>query len=56
MTVEKFEHIISIQTPDAEKRAKADTIIDTSGALAETRQQVQRLIKKVSRALADSVD
>jgi dephospho-CoA kinase len=54
MTVEKFEHILKLQTPDAEKRARADTVIDTGGSIPETRAQVQALIKKVSRTLADS--
>jgi dephospho-CoA kinase len=54
MTVEKFEHILKLQTPDAEKRARADTVIDTGGLIPETRAQVHVLIKKLSRALADS--
>jgi dephospho-CoA kinase len=54
MTVEKFEHILNLQTPDAEKRAKADTIIDTGGTLPETRKQVHQLVKKLRRTLADS--
>jgi dephospho-CoA kinase len=54
MTVEKFEHILNLQTPDAEKRAKADTVIDTGGSIPETRAQVQTLIKKLSRTLAES--
>jgi dephospho-CoA kinase len=44
MTVEKFEHILGLQTPDAEKRERADHIIDTSTSLEETRAQVHDLI------------
>jgi dephospho-CoA kinase len=54
MTVEKFESILKLQIPDAEKRAKADSIIDTGGSMAKTRQQVQALVKKLRAALADS--
>ncbi len=49
MTVEKFEKILSIQVPDAEKRARADHIIDTGVTLEETRAAVRRLIAALSR-------
>ena len=54
MTLEKFEHILKLQTPDAEKRAKADTIIDTGRSIAETRAQVKALVKKLRDGLAVS--
>ena len=44
MTAEKFEAIVARQTPDAEKRAGADFIIDTSGALDDTRAQVRAVL------------
>jgi dephospho-CoA kinase len=47
MTVEKFEHILSIQVPDSEKRAKADHIIDTGCTLEETKEQVALLIEQL---------
>jgi dephospho-CoA kinase len=44
MSVEKFERILALQVPDAEKRARADHVIDTGTSLAETRRAVQRLV------------
>jgi dephospho-CoA kinase len=48
MTAEKFEHILKLQVPDAEKRARADYVIDTGVSLAETRHAVQRLVHRLS--------
>ncbi len=47
MTEEKFEHILSLQVPDAEKRERADHVIDTGTTLEETRSQVDALIAKL---------
>jgi dephospho-CoA kinase len=44
MTPEKFEHVLKLQMPDAEKRARADFVIDTGVPLEETRQTVRELI------------
>jgi dephospho-CoA kinase len=48
MTAEKFERILALQTPDAEKRARADYVIDTGGSLADTRKQVRAILQQLA--------
>lgn len=43
MTLEKFESILARQTPDSEKRARADYVIDTGGGFDATRAQIARI-------------
>jgi dephospho-CoA kinase len=44
MTEAKFEAILARQTPDAEKRARADFVIDTGQGLDHAHQQVRRIL------------
>ena len=48
MTAEKFAHILALQVPDAEKRARANHVIDTGTSLAETRHAVARLVRQIT--------
>ena len=48
MTEQKFEQILKLQVPDADKRARADYLIDTGVSLAETRHAVQRLVHAIT--------
>lgn len=53
MTLEKFEQILKLQVPDAEKRARADHVIDTGLTLAETRAQVAALVHRLREKSPD---
>ncbi len=44
MTPAKFEQILATQLPDAEKRARADFVIDTGTSLDDTRRAVRRIV------------
>jgi dephospho-CoA kinase len=47
MTLEGLEGLSARQLPDADKRARADFVIDTSGGLDQTRAQVRRILAAV---------
>jgi dephospho-CoA kinase len=53
MTAQKFERILSLQLPDAEKRTRAHFVIPTGCPEEETRQAVRRIIACLT-ARADS--
>lgn len=56
MTLEKLDSLLSRQTSDAEKRARADFIVDTGGTMAESEAQVDAILAslkdRVARAFA----
>lgn len=47
MTEEKFALILSRQTPDAEKRARADYVIDTGHGIDMAREQVKTIVREL---------
>jgi dephospho-CoA kinase len=48
MTVEKLEVILARQMPDAEKRARADFVVDTSHGFDAARAQVRAILAAVA--------
>ena len=48
MTEEKFAAILARQMPDAEKRARADYVVDTSQGFDHARTQVREILRRVS--------
>src|SRR5690606_16480389 len=48
MTEEKFIALLAKQMPDAEKRQRADYIVDSGQGIEHARQQVREILKKVA--------
>ena len=53
MTVEKFNMILARQTPDAEKRARADYVIDTGHSIETARKRVAEIVSDLKQRLAN---
>ncbi|CUX10491.1 Dephospho-CoA kinase [Agrobacterium deltaense Zutra 3/1] len=48
MTEEKFEMILARQMPDAEKRRRADFIVDSGNGVEAARDQVREILQKLA--------
>ncbi len=51
MTAEKFASILSKQTPDSEKRARADFVVHTDRGLDAAREEVRNIVKALDARL-----
>src|SRR5437763_3973940 len=49
MTNEKLEAILARQLPDAEKRKRADFVVDTSGGLDPVRAQIRDIVDQAAK-------
>jgi len=49
MTPDKLDAILSRQLPDAEKRARADFVVDTSHGLDPVRQRIGEILREVAK-------
>ena len=49
MTAEKLDAILARQTPDAEKRRRADFVVDTSRGLEPVRAEVKDILARVAK-------
>ena len=48
MTPAKFEMILARQMADSEKRARADFVVDTSGAITDTQAQIDHILQALA--------
>jgi len=59
MSEERFQDILNKQVPDAEKRARAEFIVDSSVSVEDARRQVRAILEQIKgregTALADRI-
>jgi dephospho-CoA kinase len=47
MTVDKLEHLLARQLPDAERLARADYVVDSGMSLADMRIEIDKLVESL---------
>jgi dephospho-CoA kinase len=47
MTADKFEHLLARQLPDAERRARADHVVDSGGGLENMHAQIDKIVESL---------
>lgn len=55
LTPEKIDDLLKRQMPDAEKRARADFVVDTSGPVEATRAQLDRIIATLRERTGEKI-
>lgn len=55
LTPEKIDDLLSRQMPDAEKRARADFVVDSSGPVEITRAQLDRIIATLRERIGKKI-
>jgi dephospho-CoA kinase len=56
MTAEKLDQLLARQMPDAEKRRRADFIVDTGGTFAESDAQVDSIVESLKGRAGTAFD
>jgi dephospho-CoA kinase len=56
MSPEKIDDLLARQMPDAEKRARADFVVDTSGTILESRAQLDRILATLRQQEGQKID
>lgn len=56
MTEEKFQALLARQMPDAEKRSRADFVVNTDGPVDETRKQLDRIVSELEMRIGTAYE
>ncbi len=56
MTPDRVDDLLARQMPDAEKRARADFVVDTNGPISQSRAQLDRILATLSQREGGKID